>query len=407
MRILLIGIGGTYNYGCEAIVRGTERILRHAMPGVEIVYYSPVPTEDSRRLAGCGVEVQPRDRQGLDRMARRLANKPFRLLRRRPPLDLERAVSDFDLALSIGGDIYTQYSGHLPWAIMAMGERIMRQGVPYAVWGASIGPFRGSDEEIRPLMTHFRRCRFIAVRENRTLEYLKSQGVKHNLFSMLDPAFALAEIPPVGKEGTVRREGGRIGINLSPLSAKEMGIDRRQMVRQQGAMIGHLAASSGADILLLPHVVSTAHLEDDDLGYLRQVLAAVPVSVRDQVQLVEDDPGFLGLKPALRSCDVVIAARMHCGINALSEGIPVLFLAYSDKARGMAERMYGHGRYVADVRDSGSEAFADSVLEVLPRLRAESLAVRAAEWKQEALCALDSLAGVGPSEDEAGPGAGP
>jgi hypothetical protein len=30
-RILLIGIGGVYNYGCEAIVRGTEAIVRRPL----------------------------------------------------------------------------------------------------------------------------------------------------------------------------------------------------------------------------------------------------------------------------------------------------------------------------------------------------------------------------------------
>lgn len=392
MRILLIGIGGVYNYGCEAIIRGTERILRQALPDVELVYHATRPAEDALRLAGCRVAVRPRHRCGMDRLVRRLLNKPFRLLGRMPPLDLERAVAGFDLVLSVGGDLYTEYGGQMPWATMELGEKIMRKGIPYAVWGASIGPFRGKPNEIERLMAHFRRCRFIAVRENRTHEYLAKQGVDQNLFSMLDPAFALGSGASPESRPAGYAPGGRIGVNLSPLSVRETGADRRQMVAKQGAMIGRLVAAAEADVLLLPHVVSTAEPEDDDLSYLRQVRAAVPAALHGRVQLVDNDPGFLGIKPALRTCDVVLAARMHCGINALSEGVPVLFLAYSEKAWGMAERMYGHKRYVLDVRDSGSADFIRNLLDALSLLRRESLTVRAREWRREALQAMQALA---------------
>jgi polysaccharide pyruvyl transferase WcaK-like protein len=388
----LIGIGGVYNYGCEAIVRGTERILRSGLPDAEIAYFSSAPAEDARRLSGCRVDVQPRYRSGLDRIARRIVNKPFRSLRLTPPLDLERSLRGGDLVLSIGGDMYTQYGGNMPRSIMGLGNKVMRAGIPYAVWGASIGPFNGPEGKVQELMEHFRRCRFITVREDRTLDYLRRQGVEQNVFRVADPAFALGEadlreaaIPPGGRRL-------RIGINFSPLSAAEVGMDRDQMAAGQGAMLGRLVERTDADLLLLPHVVSTVCPGDDDLGYLRQVQAAIPVAVRARVRLVDNDPGFLGLKPLLRACDVVLAARMHCGINAVSEGRPALFLAYSEKARGMAERVYGHGRYVLDVRDSGQRSFADALCDLLPRLQAENLAGRAKEWKDEALQTLRIVA---------------
>lgn len=392
MRILLIGIGGVYNYGCEAIVRGTERILRCALPDAEIVYHSPRPKDDAVRLTGCAVEVRPRFRTGVDRLVRRLVNKPFRLLGRQVPLDLETAVAGFDLVLSIGGDMYTEYGGQLPWAMVALGENAMRQGIPYAVWGASIGPFRGSPAELDALTAHFRKCRFIAAREQRTIDYLHNQGVDRNVVPMLDPAFALGSGSAPENRCAHPSAGMRIGVNLSPLSAQEAGADRRHMAVRQGAMLGRLIEEADAEILLVPHVVSPLDPGDDDLGYLRQVHAAVPMRVQGRVRLVDTDPGFLGIKPALRSCDVVLAARMHCGINALSEGVPALFLAYSEKAWGMAERIYGHHRYVLDVRESGRAEFAQVLMDVLPGLRRENLRERAVEWRAEALRAMEILA---------------
>ena len=43
---LLHGIGGVYNYGCEAIVRGTEQIIRKEYPTADIIYASRRPIDD-------------------------------------------------------------------------------------------------------------------------------------------------------------------------------------------------------------------------------------------------------------------------------------------------------------------------------------------------------------------------
>ena len=49
-NVLLIGIGGVYNYGCEAIVRGTVNILKSINPEVKISYASYNYEDDVQRL---------------------------------------------------------------------------------------------------------------------------------------------------------------------------------------------------------------------------------------------------------------------------------------------------------------------------------------------------------------------
>ena len=61
-KILLIGIGGVYNYGCEAIVRGTEIIVRSEYPDANIVYASHRVTDDRKMLEGSHVQVIERGR---------------------------------------------------------------------------------------------------------------------------------------------------------------------------------------------------------------------------------------------------------------------------------------------------------------------------------------------------------
>ena len=43
----------------------------------------------------------------------------------------------------------------------------------------------------------------------------------------------------------------------------------------------------------------------------------------------------------MKQCKFVIAARMHCAVNASIEGIPTIFLTYSQKSKGMAQFIYG------------------------------------------------------------------
>jgi len=46
----MAGVGGLYNYGCEAIVRGTVRMLREQWPGCEITYATPQVARDRNIL---------------------------------------------------------------------------------------------------------------------------------------------------------------------------------------------------------------------------------------------------------------------------------------------------------------------------------------------------------------------
>ena len=49
-NILLIGHGGFYNRGCEAIVRGTVAILRQFLPDAHITLISGTPDMDTQVL---------------------------------------------------------------------------------------------------------------------------------------------------------------------------------------------------------------------------------------------------------------------------------------------------------------------------------------------------------------------
>ena len=70
-KVLLIGIRGTYNYGCEAIVRGTTVLLEKNIPEIEVYYASYNYADDRKRLEGCNVHLINRKPSFIHRVVRK------------------------------------------------------------------------------------------------------------------------------------------------------------------------------------------------------------------------------------------------------------------------------------------------------------------------------------------------
>ena len=104
------------------------------------------------------------------------------------------------------------------------------------------------------------------------------------------------------------------------------------------------------NVMLLPHVISP-NPQDNDFIYLQKIYDKVKVHCGSAIMLVDNDPGFVGLKLYIKQCDYVIAARMHCAVNAITVSVPTLFLSYSEKAKGMADFVYNSNETVVSLAD--------------------------------------------------------
>lgn len=354
-RVLLIGIGGVYNYGCEAIVRGTEAILHSRWPDLEIVYASPRPEDDFKRLSGCQVHIIPRifKRYSTTNIARKALSIVG--VEWKPRLDSLSLLDGVDAVLSIGGDIYTLsantgYDAALP----KFGSASERRGIPYILWGASVGPFTANHRAENFYKKHLHSISKIVAREQDTVTYLSSLGVIDNVISFADPAFTVA--PEITKSGKSTNRQLTIGLNLSPLSALYSGFSIDDAIKKQARAIEILIREYDAQIILLPHVLCDLSRIDDDLSYLRTIQSKITEPLKNRVRLVENDPGFIGIKRVLVDCDLVIAARMHCAINAMTAHVPTLLLSYSNKSKGMAEFVYGNRSMVMDLHSFNEQS---------------------------------------------------
>lgn len=365
MKIALYGIGGTYNYGCDAIIRGTERIIHNKFPDAEIDYLSLSFVDDVERLADVDVNIINLTAGKVKKFIQKFIIKLNLLLKQRFFGLLGNAyyrllvpnIKKYDYVLSIGGDIYTlpprnEYVGKKNYTnlLLEFGKYCKRNEVPMIIWGASIGPFDDDAYMKDVFLSHIKECaHFIVVREKKTDQYLLDNGVlNYSLYG--DPAFAI----PYDRRGICVEN--KIGINLSPLSFKyaNNGQTKDEWIEEQAKVLVEIQKYFGSQIVLIPHVFSQSE-NDDDFSYLEKIKNKAEV-LGVKVELVKTE-GFVDAKKELSKCKLVISARMHCAINSICCGTPAIFLSYSEKAKGMSEMVYGTEKFAVSINEFVNKDF--------------------------------------------------
>lgn len=372
LTIGLYGIGGTYNYGCEAIVRGTEIILRDTYPDLEIVYASPRAEDDRKRLSGCKIKIVDRNYNSFfsfSKINSILSYNTGYYLNGFFNEDFSWA-DECDMIFSIGGDLYTLPDNHemrrFPRyynPLIHFGEIMMNLNKKFIVWGASIGPFEKDLIAKRIFVDHLSKANLITSREPMTSSYLRDVGITKNVVDFPDPAFVLKNPFFSEKEIKSKNDDIVIGLNLSPLSATQLDIDNE--IEFGANIIRNLVKKFNADLILIPHVVSDFNVLDDDLRYLKSIYESLSEDIIEKVQLIEHDPGYLGIRDTLKSCDIIIASRMHCCINSISIGIPTIFLSYSKKSLGMSQYIYNDNEFVYPLDKITDESFFTLVKKII------------------------------------------
>ena len=188
-----------------------------------------------------------------------------------PMVDSLGLVEGVDAVFSIGGDIYTLApNGGCSMSFPKFGDAVRKQGIPYALWGASVGPFTSNPKAEKAYEKHLKGLSLITAREAATVDYLRSLGICDNVVSCADPAYVVA--PEIKANGM--RQGGKftIGINLSPLSVRYTDHAEEEVIQAQAKTIEGLIKVFNARIVLIPHVVTNFSEGDDDLRDRKSVV---------------------------------------------------------------------------------------------------------------------------------------
>ena len=384
-HVLLVGNGPYANRGCEAIVRGTMEILRREFGAgtratVASFQHKSLVDRQAANETDPGITHVALERS-LDRWSARWWQ--YQALRlSRPLADLEHRMLDPHLptacaVLEVGGDNYTLDYGSpqevgLPQRWMALDCYVWRAGLPVVLWGASVGPFdAAAPVQQRAMFQHLARMRGILVRETTSHSYLSRNSVP-NVHLVADPAFVMKPRKPAADALGFSLPEAPIGLNFSPLMARYVtNGDRARWIQICGEIVAGVRRLSRRDILLIPHVTSNAPMADD--AVLLAAVAERAAAGPGQVLCVPGTLAAAEYKWLISQCHVFAAARTHATIAAFSTGVPTVSLAYSAKARGLNQDLFGSQDYCLGAAEM---AAPENAVNRVKRVLAEADAIR-------------------------------
>ena len=334
-KILLYQHIGSYNHGCEALVKTVSESVKNAFPDSLVYLSSFNPREDINANIPSVDEVKKNKHWGrrfsIGWFFNRFFKKAwsFKFIRDRFGVFKEniKLAKDMDCCIAIGGDNYCYNKGKSDWTTnLLMRNRCSK----IMLWGCSVEP----DELPGELADHLSLFDAITVRESISYEAFVKCGLGDKAHLVADPAFLLEPEEVILPEGF--KEDELVGINLSPFILNYTE-NKEKVIGSIHALIDHILATTEMNVVLVPHVRIAS---GDDMDTLRPIYEKYRESGR--VLLLDDySLSCCQLKGYISKCRFFIGARTHSIIAAYSTCVPALALGYSVKAKGIARDIFG------------------------------------------------------------------
>lgn len=340
MRLVLYGNGSSGNHGCEAIVRGTVKLL-----GADANTFR-IQSENSQEDKRYGLEelskIFPAKSDRKTNLRFLAAYAKLKLTGNYTDMDglyylpgVDEAAAVSDVALSVGGDNYC-YGGTGIYAYL--NQAYKKRGVKTILWGCSIEPDVVAQKEVAEDLARYD---LIVGRESITYEAVKC--IQKKTFLAPDPAFFMEPKKCILDDRLYT--GHLIGINISPMiisNEKASGMAYENYKQ----LIQYILSDTDANIALIPHVVWPSN---DDRKVLKQLYDDFGQNSR---LIAVEDHTAPELKYMISKCSFFVGARTHATIAAYSSCVPTLVVGYSVKARGIARDLFGAEKdYVLPVQE--------------------------------------------------------
>jgi polysaccharide pyruvyl transferase WcaK-like protein len=243
--------------------------------------------------------------------------------------------------------------GCLPLASVAILRR------PYVMLPQTYGPFRSRAARTLAAML-LRRAVVILTRDRHCESIVRDLCGRTPTFCP-DVAFTLEPARPARLE--IEPEGFRfdqrelvVGLNVSGLLYMG-GYTGENMFGLRGGyrelvnkLLESILTDTTARVLLVPHVFGSEQEEEACGAILQAARARHP----GRVFAVMNPLTEREVKWVIGQTDFFIGSRMHACIAALSQGVPAVGLAYSDKFLGVFESV-GAGEAIVDLREADSD----------------------------------------------------
>lgn len=288
------------NLGVRVLAEGSAALLREAHPSSEITFVS------------YGVGVSPR-RVGLRTLLLAFAGVDRSFL---------AWLRTFDVMFDTGaGDSFASIYGIRRLLEMSLLRLVAaRSGVRLVLGPQTVGPF---DSRMSRLLAKWstRRAELVLARDVRSAEVARQLHIGSEVVETTDVVFSL-QVP----ECEVPHD--RVLVNVSGLLWAPNPHVSSSSYRDAMLAIVKDLAERDLEIELFAHVIGHAHHDSDvSATYeLRDRLAMVGIELPVVVPESLEDA-----RQRIAGARLLIGARMHACLNALSVGTPAVALAYSRK----------------------------------------------------------------------------
>ena len=382
MHILIVNVHSALNLGDDAIMYTTIQSLQDRYPGARITVAANDPDSWTRYvdieichalctwIADC--------RLGLWR--KRFYLTPFillfiglsailyRLFRIRLKLGsteknhLLDAYYDADLILSCGGGNFYAHGPLSPgfvWNLITVGFALgLNKRV--VMLPQSIGPIEHWWQRLLARVV-FNRVGCIMVREPESERFIKST------LKLAKPPILIPDLA-FGLPSVVEKLPVRISQNSSKLRVGFTIIDRSaqnpnflgQNTYEDAicSMITKLDQEYSAEIFLIIQCYGPSE-DQDDRNITNRIYQRLQNNISN-IFIVDNFDNALEIKSAIKALDFVIGTRMHTGIFALSNSIPVILIGYQPKACGMMN-LFGLPLYCFDMNEVTTDSLENLI----------------------------------------------
>lgn len=329
MRVLVLWADErSPNLGVRALARGSRDLLRTVFHDAEFVYADftsrppQVPWGQVRSLV-------------RERVTGRLG--------------MQRWLEGFDLVWDTrSGDSFSDlYGAHRHSVMSAVHEFAVQAGRPVVMAPQTIGPFSSMRGRVLARRT-LRRSALVFARDPVSAEAAATLGRPVDATTS-DLAFAIAPPERIGPPRDVI-------LNVSGLLWRDNPHVDARAYREAVRAIVRMLLSRSRSVAVLPHVLDS-HDRDNDAPAVEDIAA----EFGPDLELLVPD-GLDEAREIIAGSRVLIGARMHACLNALSTGVPAIAMSYSRKFAPLLDAI--DWRFSVPAGDAGTETAA-RVLEML------------------------------------------
>lgn len=232
---------------------------------------------------------------------------------------LKSEMARYDAVIDTGaGDSFTDIYGLKRLSIMFYTRHVARSaGVPVILAPQTIGPFDTMIGRTAARRT-LRHAHTVMARDSTSMEFARQLGSEPDCLAT-DVVFALPQPAAHGQNGA------DIVLNVSGLLWNTDSHASKRAYQEMTRDLIKRLLEVKRSVTLMPHVIENPSV-DNDMSAINDLSS----EFGDALGLFVPN-GLEEVRSFVSECQVVIGARMHACLNALSVGTPAVPLAYSRK----------------------------------------------------------------------------